>query len=148
MNEKEIEALKRIEFFSRNHGYKLGLAEEKVGVPHHILVRLQDAKLIFSKSKFGVVYWYLTRSGKSVAGQAARGQLVEAEHKQIGTIPASLCSICEDLGIIATPETMEKAVKSYQELGIYGLTPEELHLVKNHQAVSINKTTENKVAEE
>jgi len=132
MNEKETEALVKIEFFSRNHGYKLGLAEEKIGVPHSILTGLETQKLIFSRSKLGKIYWSLTRTGKSVAGLASRNQLVE------NTIPASNCRTCMDLGIAPTIEDIEKAKKMKDSVGILACSDVEIHLLTKHMEASGN----------
>ena len=132
MNEKEIEALKKIEFFSRNHGYRLGLSEDKIGVPHYVLDGLNKQKLIFSRSKFGKLYWSLSRNGKPVAGKASRGQLA-ADIENI--IPVSQCRTCMDLGIVATPETIDKANKMKETVGILACSDIEIHLLTKHMEV-------------
>ena len=132
MNEKEIEALVKIEFFSRNHGYKLGLAEEKIGVPHYVLDGLNKQKLIFARTKFGKMYWSLTKEGKPVAGKASRDQLTIDT-----TTLISACKTCIDLGIIATPELVEKAKKMRKAVGMIGCNEIEIHLLTKHQEIVV-----------
>jgi len=137
VTETEANALVKIYEFSRRKHFRLGLSEEQVGVPHSVLNSLNLQKLVFSRSKFGKLYWSLTASGRQSAGRASRDQLPVETQTMIKETLQVACPDCKRLGIIPTTELIDKAKKIRETMGIYCCSEVEVHLLKCHERINV-----------